>query len=270
MNENPKLVFVTDLDGTLLDHHSYQWQAAAPALQALRKAGIPLVLNSSKTRSEISALRGELHNNHPFIVENGAAVVVPADYFEPGPEHLMPFAAPREEILEVLERLREEAHPFLNFEAMSAAELARISGLSEAAAANAKRRDATEPLLWQGDQTGLTAFTDALAEYQLQLVRGGRFFHVMGFFDKAEAMQYLLERYRALYAGPVRSVALGDSPNDLKMLQQADIAVVIKGVNSDNLKLSGDRTVIYSQEAGPAGWNGCVLDILARHIHGSE
>ena len=40
------LVF-TDLDGTLLDE-DYGWEAARPAVEALRAASIPIILNSSK------------------------------------------------------------------------------------------------------------------------------------------------------------------------------------------------------------------------------
>ncbi|TKB45800.1 mannosyl-3-phosphoglycerate phosphatase, partial [Ferrimonas sediminicola] len=35
MAPTPKLLVVTDLDGTLLDHHSYSFQPAEPALARL-------------------------------------------------------------------------------------------------------------------------------------------------------------------------------------------------------------------------------------------
>ena len=71
-----RLVF-SDLDGSLLDHYSYSYEAALPQMEALERAGIPLILVSSKTRAEILILREELANRHPFIVENGAAVFIP-------------------------------------------------------------------------------------------------------------------------------------------------------------------------------------------------
>lgn len=51
----PHLIIFSDLDGTLLDHDDYRWQAAGPALDRLKAAQIPLVLNSSKTMPEIRA-----------------------------------------------------------------------------------------------------------------------------------------------------------------------------------------------------------------------
>ena len=94
---------VTDLDGSLLDHHSYDYGPAEPAMAALEASGIPLVLASSKTRAEIRALRDALGNRHPYIVENGAAVIFPDGYLpslpaaatRDGDEWVCAFAPPR-------------------------------------------------------------------------------------------------------------------------------------------------------------------------------
>ena len=43
----------TDLDGSLLDHENYAFDAALPALEALARADIPVSIVSSKTRAEI-------------------------------------------------------------------------------------------------------------------------------------------------------------------------------------------------------------------------
>ncbi|MFQ5696467.1 MAG: mannosyl-3-phosphoglycerate phosphatase, partial [Terriglobia bacterium] len=49
----PRLIVFTDLDATLLDHQTYSWAAAEPALRRLRLLGIPLVFCTSKTRAEV-------------------------------------------------------------------------------------------------------------------------------------------------------------------------------------------------------------------------
>ena len=72
-----RLLVVTDLDGTLLDHETYSYAEAAPALAELRRRGIPLVLASSKTRAEMELLHAELGLSDPFICENGAAICTP-------------------------------------------------------------------------------------------------------------------------------------------------------------------------------------------------
>ncbi|HAC9004228.1 TPA: HAD hydrolase family protein, partial [Salmonella enterica subsp. enterica] len=49
---DPLLIF-TDLDGTLLNSHTFEWQPAAPWLTRLHESGVPVILCSSKTAAEM-------------------------------------------------------------------------------------------------------------------------------------------------------------------------------------------------------------------------
>ncbi|WP_166252206.1 HAD-IIB family hydrolase [Marinobacter salicampi] len=267
----PRLIIFTDLDGTLLDHDTYDWTPARPALEKLRQSQVPVVLNSSKTAAELNALRSEMGNTDPYIVENGAAAVIPAGYFahkggdgvDEGEDETVSFAAPRSEILAVLAELRAQGYVFDGFEDMTAEQLAEYADLTPSVAALAKQRLATEPLVWRGNGIDMSGFRQALEERGLRLVKGGRFQHVMGPYDKAQAMRYLTRRYQEFYGEPVTSVALGDSPNDRQMLEAADIGVVIRAAAPERLMLSDQDNVMYSDRKGPQGWNECVLTILA-------
>ena len=48
-----KTLVFTDMDGTLLDHHTYSFEAAKPALKALEEKDIPVVPTTSKTFAEL-------------------------------------------------------------------------------------------------------------------------------------------------------------------------------------------------------------------------
>ncbi len=76
----------------------------------------------------------------------------------------------------------------------------------------------------------------------------------------------MLEQYREHYRGgePLVTIALGDSPNDQRMLEAADIPVVIRGgVNSDQVQLPSQKhPPMRSLKPGPEGWNECVLNLL--------
>lgn len=262
----PDLILFSDLDGTLLDHDTYDWSPAMPALEQLRRFAVPLVLTSSKTRPEIAELRRQMDNRHPYIVENGGATVIPADYFEAGPEQVICTAAHRRDILARLQALRSQGHRFTGFADLSADQLASLTGLTPQAATMARERVATEPILWQGPETGLAAFRAALAGYGLKLLAGGRFLHVMGDFDKADALALLMARYHARWPHKSwLSVALGDSPNDQAMLAGADLAVLVAGQNTGRIQLPPGQPSLRSEAPGPAGWNRCVLDILSRY-----
>jgi len=60
MMSPPFFLVFTDLDGTLLDHNTYGWEEAIPALELCRTRGVPVILVSSKTRAEMAALRCKL------------------------------------------------------------------------------------------------------------------------------------------------------------------------------------------------------------------
>lgn len=262
MTDRQLLVF-TDLDGTLLDHHSYSFTAAEPALQRLHQVGIPVILNSSKTRAEMEALRQRLGNSAPFIVENGAAIIIPAGSLCNDQEEVVMFSTPRQEVIASLHRQRAQGYPFKGFSDMTAVEVAEATGLTEQGASLAQQRIGTEPLIWLGDEQQLQQFRSHLQLDGLQLVKGGRFYHAMGQYDKADAMQYLVQRYGSMDpAKSVVSIALGDSPNDARMLERADYAVIIKGINSDKLTITSAGEVMRSKGEGPIGWNESIQSLL--------
>ncbi len=256
----PLPVIVTDLDGTLLDHHSYSCAPAADALALIAERGYPLILNSSKTRAEMLALQEELGLHQPFVCENGAAVYLPRG--EDWDCHA--FAAPRRDWLDWVHRLRTEYdYPFEGFSDWGVDAIAEHTGLPPAKAALAAQREFTEPLTWQGDDRQREAFASALAGRGLRLVRGGRFYSLQGRFDKAQAMQWLQDYYRQQHAA-VLSIALGDSPNDCAMLNAADIAVVIHSAQSDDMVVDGAGRVIRTTlpGPGPAGWQKAITTII--------
>ena len=81
---SPSHLVFTDLDGTLLDHHTYSWKEALPALERCRKKSVPVVLVSSKTRAEMAVLHQELKLSAPFVSENGGGVFFPKKNLQDG------------------------------------------------------------------------------------------------------------------------------------------------------------------------------------------
>ena len=269
------LIF-TDLDGTLLDHESYQWAKAEPALSRIKALKYPLVLSSSKTAAEIFTLRAQLGNHHPFIVENGGAVGFSAAYFGTKFEtsgqsgELIRFGQDYTEIVGVLNQIRTESgYKFRGFSDMDAQEVSRTTGLSLDDAKLAKKRESTEPLLWLDNAKLLEEFKAALAEHGLGLTRGGRFYHVAGQTDKLKGVKWLIRQFNL--AWPERefvTVALGDGPNDIGMLEAVDIAVVMKSVTGSVLQLKTGKRVIYAEEPGPEGWCLAIERILGKGSKG--
>lgn len=260
---NFQTIVVTDLDGTLLDHHTYSFMAAKEAIERLSLLGIPLVLNSSKTAAEIQQLRYELGNRDPYIVENGAGIYVPeqtAGNVETC--RVVKFGMNRADILSIIGKIRRDSDfAFTGFADMSPEELAGRTGLSPEKAALAQQRDFTEPLLWQDTEERLAAFTRALEHRRLSVVRGGRFVHVSARVDKSMALQWLRGYYTADTGDTAVIIALGDGENDCAMLEAADYPVLVRSPVNPLPKVRHDRLKISELE-GPAGWNKAVNELL--------
>ncbi|MCW8127033.1 HAD-IIB family hydrolase [Microbulbifer halophilus] len=267
-------LIVSDLDGTLLDHCDYSHGPVDRLLEQLDRHGVPVLLNSSKTRAEMLDLRRELSNRHPFIVENGSAIFIPADYFPEKPAAarnrgdfwIIEPGAPHKELLAYLQGdAREHGAPYLHFSAASADELAVATGLQPDQAAAAQRREYSEPLLWRGSEAEKRAFRRRAASAGFRTLEGGRFLHLLGPTDKGAATLQLLDCYRHCRPGDYRLIAAGDSPNDLDMLAAADVAVIVRPQHGAAPVLEDDSTrrVIHSRHRGPAGWRECIEPLFA-------
>jgi len=261
------LIF-TDLDGTLLDHDTYCWEAALAALDHLRRRSVPWVAVTSKTRAETELWRLRLGNDHPFIVENGGAAFVPAEYFPAG----VP-GARREGSYEVLEwgtpygdlvaalgsAARASRCEVRGFHEMPPEEVSELCGMPLPEALLAKQREYDEPFL-VCDAGRAGALTAAIERQGRRWTRGGRFWHILGANDKAVAVEALCALFRR--ARPwLRTIGLGDGPNDAAFLNVVDVPVLIRSPRSAELQAAvpGGR---LTDRRGPAGWNDAVLSLV--------
>jgi mannosyl-3-phosphoglycerate phosphatase len=266
----PLIVF-TDLDGTLLDHETYSFEPALPALAFLKEKNIPLVLCSSKTRAEIEPLRIKLKNIHPFISENGGAIFVPKGYFSPEPQadweddHYLTveLGTPYSQLRQVLSRMGSALPGKLRgFGDWTPGEVAELCSLSLSEAKLAMKREYDEPFVVEGE-VPFDALQEMASHSQLQVTRGGRFCHLMGNNDKGKAVQLLREMYHNQSGHPSPTVALGDSLNDLPMLEVVDYPVLVKkhdGSHDPAVKLDN---LIVTRSRGPSGWCEALLELLA-------
>ena len=252
------LIVVTDLDGTLLDHHSYSFRPAMPALACLRSLGIPCILNSSKTFDEMLELREKLNNTSPFVCENGGAVFIPRESGRGFTSEMT--GSSYTSIIKALEKLRDLGFEFRGFNDMSVADIADVTGLSDEDAAMAKKRHASEPIVWLDDEEKLDEFSSALSCQNLRLLKGGRFYHVMGGNDKSEAVTFFKDYYEKLWDCSLDVIALGDGGNDLSMLEAADYPIVIPGVNQ--ILEPENPATRTAEKSGPVGWNDTLLALL--------
>ncbi|WP_394128956.1 HAD-IIB family hydrolase [Shewanella maritima] len=269
-------IIYTDLDGTLLDHYSYDFSAAIPAIEQLASLNIPVIANTSKTFAELVNIQQTLGLNCPFICENGAAVYIPKGYFELQPETteekgyywVKTFSPAREHWLDLLaNQAAEFKNYYVGFSAMTVESLCSVTDLTPTKAKLALLREHTEPLLWLGNDLVKQQFTAKLQSLGAEILQGGRFLHVGGKTNKAHAMNWLTHLYqqKIQQKSPqkvVQTIALGDSGNDVAMLNAADIAVQIKSPVHDFPALETSALVIQSNQFGPKGWAEALQALL--------
>ena len=253
----PPLLVFTDLDGTLLSHTSYRWDAATQALDILRDIGAALVIASSKSAPEIIEIRAQLGwTNCPAIIENGAGILPPESTDTPKTET---YVRLRRALDSLPADLRD---PFRGFGDMTVAQIAQITGLSHSGAANAAERAFSEPGIWSGSAELRSTFIDALHDHDIHAREGGRFLTLSYGRTKADQMAALTDAF-----APRHTLALGDAPNDIEMLQAADFGVIVANPHRAPLPpMPGEDTgrITRTTLAGPAGWNTAVLDMIAR------
>ncbi len=270
-----KLVF-TDLDGSLLDHHDYDYSPAIPALEALKAKQIPCVLTTSKTAAEVFDIRRELNNGSPFIVENGAGVFwpkgsvnehdlpehVPLEQAENGYEYVRLSNVSLSAIIDRVQALKKTfGFIFASFSEMNVQQVVDCTGLSEEQAAKAKQRNFSEPLLWKDSDANLMKFKAFVEPHGLQVIRGGRFVHVMGRANKGKALQFVKQYYEKIWHEPVSTIALGDGENDIPLLEASDYAVVVRSPVNKPPKIN-NKIKHTTRAYGPAGWNKAVMEWL--------
>lgn len=264
-----KLVIFTDLDGTLLDYATYSYAAAMPALKMLRQKKIPLVFCSAKTRAEQEVYRRELGIDDPFIVENGGAIFIPQGYFPfPFDYHkaqngylVIELGMPYQEIRTILQEIRSRLRiGFKGFGDMSPEEVAAETGLDLEEARRAKDREYDETLKLDGTPEEIEGVLSAIKEAGLNYAHGGRYYGVMGGNDKGRAASILLNLFRRKLR-QVKIVGLGDSLNDLPLLDVMDVPILVQ--KPDGSWEGMDLPELYRVEGiGPIGWRRAIDELL--------
>ncbi|MHC4268628.1 MAG: HAD-IIB family hydrolase [Planctomycetota bacterium] len=271
---NEKIIVFTDLDGTLLDHSTYSYGEAEKALKSLRERRIPLVLCSSKSRDEIKVYREKMSNNEPFISENGGALFIPEEYglkcefdkVEDG-YFVIEIGSEYKNLLDVFERVKKNTGINLKtIKEFTVDELIRLTGLSKEEACLAQKREYILPFIIDGEQEDVENIKREIHSLGLNYTEGVRFVYLMDRNDKGKAVKILVNIFRKNFPeSKIVTVGLGDSLNDLPMLEAVDKAILVQKISGsyeDRIKVDG---LVYADGIGPVGWNKAVLGLFSKY-----
>jgi len=277
-----RIAIFTDLDGTLIRHEDYSFAPVKSLLRKLQRRHVPVVLTSSKTRAEVEHYRTEMKLADPFIVENGGAIFVPQNYFQSSflqkyqsrlrnRENYTCIELGRaySELVKLFIEIRSEVQlPLIGFHQMDLDQIVQHTGLDRQQAQLAAQREYDEPFLIPGSPLPATLRTmkHLAAQRGCRIVKGGRFYHLTGKSNKGRAVRILMQLYRLSHQIEV-FIGLGDSENDLSLLERMDVPILMARADG-----TFDATILERMPSvkralsGPAGWLQIVSTLLCQQI----
>lgn len=244
-----KYIVFTDLDGTLLNHNDYSFSPALEMITFLKKENIPLVIVTSKTKDEVVLLQKDLGIRTPFIIENGAGIFIPQEFsYE--------MIALGKSYKETLTYFRKYAKTIKikGFHQMSDEEVSSYTGLSIEKSQLAKKRTFSEPFILE-EKDKLDDLIKMAQEDGLDVILGGRFYHLITKGqDKAKALAVVKQMFEEQEKLSFKTIALGDSQNDLTMLSNVDKSFLIPKYDGSYIE-NKIKNLTKAKYPGPKGWN---------------
>ncbi len=265
---------MTDLDGCVLDPKTYKYDKTLPLIQRLRKQGIEIIFNSSKTRAEQLLYMDRLGlKDIVFIVENGAAIYIPKkkkaslhvfknntkcrnheDYY------VCILGKTIDEIKNMISDIIEKYRDHIIWmDEITPRLLSELTGLPEDEAVLALKREYSYLFIPKTkDSATIDDVLNKIRERGLNIQVGGvGISQINGDHDKGKALLLLrgiVKEYRYAHI-----IAVGDAMNDAPMLKIADTGVLL-GVNLDVVKAIERDDLIVIKNKGSLAWR----NILAR------
>tara|TARA_Y100001968_G_scaffold316326_1_gene344023 strand:+ start:803 stop:1594 length:792 start_codon:yes stop_codon:yes gene_type:complete len=257
---NSKYWIVTDLDGTLMDEN-YDISPAKKTLQLLAELSIPVIPCTSKTASEVRYFRKENGLSDPFIVENGAAVY--GNDENNTSEWELILGKSYNDLRNILISLSNKVeYTLVPLNDLNNNEIYELTGLTGQSIKRALDRHWSVPFLNPPDDIfeKLMLYCDS---YKVHIFKGNRMSHLLSNKShKGEAVNKLKAYLQNKF---VKIIALGDSQNDLPLLEYADIPIVIPGKNGPNKYLQkGISTGQFKLANAPhaIGWSNSIKEII--------
>ena len=268
------MLFVfTDLDGTLLNQEDYDYQSALPAIAKLQAQNIPIIPVTSKTRAEVAQLCQDIGLSDPFIVENGSGIFIPkqdnrfdtSQTTKTGDYYIKTLGCNYIEARAGLKIIQSEVriNNLKGFGDLSEGDIQNLTGLPIKEVRQAKTREFTEPFVTPKNISPEKIET-AAAEYGFRVLIGDRFSHLIGAnAGKGKAVRWLLQQYKSTKnPSHITTIGLGNSPNDLEMLEAVDIPIVIASKKGVHPGLA-NRSWKTPDSDGSKGWSEAIQHILS-------
>ena len=131
----------------------------------------------------------------------------------------------------------------------------KITKLEEKQLNDFYKREFSVSLSWNGDQIIYLKFKKKLEQLKLQATFGGKIINVSGLHNKLDAVKFYNQYTSKLYkTSNYKTISIGDSENDIEMLNYSDYSGIVKREDGKKIKLNKNHNVFISSSSAPKGW----------------
>tara|TARA_B100000242_G_scaffold293824_1_gene273234 strand:- start:7338 stop:8195 length:858 start_codon:yes stop_codon:yes gene_type:complete len=281
LKEITVLIF-TDIDGTFINNDTFNEGGNIEIAEMLNNHRHILIYNSSKTFHEIISMQNRFKTSFPFICETGGGIyyknIFDNDSVRSREGYSIMYESMKIDKFEEIIK-KEIRNNFKNdvdlFDDLCIDDRSRLSGLSGTDLDLASKRDFSILVRWKSDESRYTQFESVLENYGLNIIKGGRFCHICSSQDKGKSVMYFLDQIKSSRKyDRIITVGIGDSTNDIEMLNNVDYACVVKSKNNSNLlKKIDSNNIVSSINHAPEGWAECIHNVFSKiksqeHLYG--
>lgn len=272
-NLDKDIIIFSDIDGSFMNHDDYSFDELKPFIKKISQIS-QIIFVSSKTYAEIIKLKKKLKISFPFIVENGACIFFPKNDFTKIRNKINSFEFGDYIGCKISKFIANDYKTKLNFlkkefdfkffSEMSTSNSKKITNLNPSSLIDSKKRMFTDPIFWQDKKHKIFDFQTRLKDLNLETSFGGRFIHVSDNFNKGKSIRKFLNLINVNQKKALLTISVGDSDNDVSMLEITDYSCIVKNTKKKNLILKKLTNKYYSKNIAPEGWKESLIQIFKK------
>ncbi len=270
-----KTVIFTDLDASLLDYDTYDFSEIKDFVLYLIEKDISIIPVTSKTKKETLKFLEILPKYEGFAVENGGAVYLIDDfekYIEQKSDITRNNGLIKKTIGTDIYILKKFLKDFSIKEGLKIKtifdfpilKLSSILNLSENELLDTLDREYDIPFIIENpEEVKIRKLMEQANKKGYRIHVGGRFYHISGDYNKGVAVNFLKTVYKKKY-GDIITIGIGDSLNDLSLLENVEIPILIRKKDLTICKEIKDKIskLYITEKPAPLGWREGVKRVL--------
>ena len=243
----------------MLKENRYHPNVLDKFIKKLTLRNFLIVALTSKTYSEVINLYKLNNIRFPFSTENGATFFVPKSNNKQDlvfKQIINKNATTSDKIIRKIDSLPINSKKNIVFiKDLSFDKQMKITKLKMQELEYFNRRNFSVSIIWKGSNYSLFSLKKYLKRLKLQATFGGKMINISGVHNKLDALIYFKQLYlKNLNMEKCITVSIGDSQNDVEILNYSDYSGIVIRKDKGKIKLIKNHNVFISSKPAPEGW----------------